>query len=149
MAHRPTIAEINMKLYDHRLKSFYYWRFPTSKHQLAAAGFYYIGPDIDRVKCAFCQIELKLPEHDPVIEHKKRSTNCSYLNQPEQETVKESNLSDENKLLINKLNPKHSEYCYFDKRLESYDECDLTDFNKKQIASAGFYHTGDENTTHT
>lgn len=73
-----------MKDEDKRLET-YNGRWPHGlsvlSEKLAKAGFYYCGPG-DRVMCAFCKGSLEewKPTDDPINEHKKYFSTCSFIN---------------------------------------------------------------------
>lgn len=73
------------RLESSRLQSFDNWPVSyVSPETLAAAGFYYIGPD-DKVRCFCCSIEIGrwTENDDPLEEHKFWSSRCRFaLNLP-------------------------------------------------------------------
>ena len=77
---------------EERKNSFLYINWPShltaQPHNLAKAGFYYIGPG-DRVKCGFCGGKLKqwLREDNPIEEHVKHFPECTFVKVVEQQTA--------------------------------------------------------------
>lgn len=64
-----------------RLETFWNWTHNTDPVELAKAGFIYTGAS-DITKCPMCNIQLGHWEDDdiPMVEHKKWSKNCKFLN---------------------------------------------------------------------
>ncbi|XP_034980047.1 baculoviral IAP repeat-containing protein 7 [Zootoca vivipara] len=81
-APRNGFAQYSMRFEKRRLQTFQHWpeSFPISPAALAAAGFFYIGPE-DRVKCFCCGGVLFdwFAEDDPKAEHKKFFPSCSFI----------------------------------------------------------------------
>ncbi|XP_048339053.1 baculoviral IAP repeat-containing protein 7 isoform X2 [Sphaerodactylus townsendi] len=78
----PHLAGFRMSSEEMRLASFQGWPdgAALSPAVLAAAGFFFVGPD-DRVECFCCGGVLYewLPEDDPLAEHKKFFPRCSFI----------------------------------------------------------------------
>lgn len=72
----------SMKSEIKRLQTFQLWpaSVPVSPAELAAAGFYFVGP-ADTVQCFCCGGSLYnwLAEEDPMVEHKKFFPSCLYV----------------------------------------------------------------------
>ncbi|XP_028591253.2 baculoviral IAP repeat-containing protein 7 [Podarcis muralis] len=79
---RSWLSQSSMQFEETRLQTFQHWpeSFPTSPADLAAAGFFFIGPE-DRVKCFCCGGVLFdwVAEDDPKAEHKKFFPSCSFI----------------------------------------------------------------------
>ncbi|KAJ6665721.1 hypothetical protein lerEdw1_002091 [Lerista edwardsae] len=79
---RSHLSRPSMKSEERRLRTFQHWpdSAPVSPDDLAAAGFFFIGPD-DRVECFCCGGVLYdwFAEDDPVAEHKKYFPTCPFI----------------------------------------------------------------------
>lgn len=79
------MATIDYRFESFRLQSFNNWTVAhVSPEALAAAGFYYVGPD-DKVRCFCCSIEIGrwAVNDDPLVEHISWSSRCRFaLNLP-------------------------------------------------------------------
>ncbi|XP_077191937.1 baculoviral IAP repeat-containing protein 7 isoform X2 [Paroedura picta] len=79
---QPRLSEPSMRSEEARLRTFQGWpsSTPVSPADLAAAGFFLVGPG-DRVECFCCGGMLYewLPGDDPVAEHKKFFPRCAFI----------------------------------------------------------------------
>lgn len=78
----PQLSRTSMKSEERRLRTFRDWPdgAPVSPADLAAAGFFFTGPD-DRVQCFCCGGALYdwFAEDDPIAEHKKYFPTCPFI----------------------------------------------------------------------
>uniref|UniRef100_A0A8D0CA55 RING-type E3 ubiquitin transferase n=1 Tax=Salvator merianae TaxID=96440 RepID=A0A8D0CA55_SALMN len=76
------LSQSSMRSEEKRLRTFRHWpaTVPAFPEDLAAAGFFFLGPD-DRVKCFCCGGVLYdwLAEDDPIAEHKKFFPTCRFI----------------------------------------------------------------------
>ncbi|KAH0619240.1 hypothetical protein JD844_019107 [Phrynosoma platyrhinos] len=81
-ARRVRLSQSNMRSEEKRLRTFQHWadRAPVSPADLAAAGFFFVGPD-DRVECFCCGGVLYdwFAEDDPMVEHEKFFPTCPFI----------------------------------------------------------------------
>lgn len=72
----------DLKFFNNRLQTFETWssQIQPNKFQLSSAGFYYTGRG-DIVECFSCALRLHdwKKEDDPMIEHRKLSSDCLFL----------------------------------------------------------------------
>nr|XP_022903769.1 death-associated inhibitor of apoptosis 1 [Onthophagus taurus] len=161
-------ANLLMQNYIQRLNTFEGWSVSfIGKETLAEDGFYYFGEG-DKVRCAFCGVEIGRWERGdvPNAEHRRWNPNCPLLNNSvrlnlcigvddcgykmddnrfRKEEGEERNLS----VLLNNLGIEtnitvsHPNYALFDKRLASFEHWPVSIKQKpKDLASAGYYYTG-------
>lgn len=79
---RPHLSRHSMKSEENRLRTFQHWSdsIPVSPADLAAAGFFFVGP-YDRVECFCCGGVLFdwLAGDDPIAEHEKYFPECPFI----------------------------------------------------------------------
>ncbi|CAK1555300.1 unnamed protein product [Leptosia nina] len=82
---------------EERLKTFDKWPVTfLSPELLARNGFYYLGSS-DKVRCAFCKVEIMrwVEGHDPEKDHQLWAPQCPFLTRQARANRKCKNLFDE------------------------------------------------------
>ncbi|XP_065225489.1 baculoviral IAP repeat-containing protein 2-like [Planococcus citri] len=150
-----------------RLQSFMAWPIPSGidGHRLAKAGFYWLQ-ELRKVRCAFCGLDNPHWDSsvDPIIEHRRHSPNCSFLNNlsvgcsshnsNDVIVLRENYLESERELDANQMKdfgilnhriPKHSKYMTEESRVASFETWPVSEIKAPiDLAKAGFYYTGVE-----
>ena len=150
-----------MKQEHNRRLSFSYWarNSPVRGNDLAAAGFYFIGPQ-DKVKCAFCYKRIKnwVCGDDAVLEHQRLSPMCTFVagmlpslekNREKKSMTRRSHDDTAAGSLHNRevRTSAHDDeaadvmFSDFDARLQSFALCSLS-VSEQELASAGFFYSG-------
>ncbi|XP_041368662.1 baculoviral IAP repeat-containing protein 3-like [Gigantopelta aegis] len=130
-----------------RLNTFRNYRGNKTALQLAMAGFVYTG-SADKVMCNSCGVRLYnwIGEEDPLEEHRKYSSDCSFIKAkfPTSSTesgcyVKSDSVSSNSSIV-----PKFKEYASYEERLKSFAGWPLKLPSQKPsvLAQSGFFYIG-------
>ncbi|XP_042321080.1 baculoviral IAP repeat-containing protein 7 [Sceloporus undulatus] len=161
-ARRIRLSQSNMKSEEKRLRTFRQWadRAPVSPADLAAAGFFFVGPN-DRVQCFCCGGVLYdwYAEDDPMVEHEKFFPRCPFIqgrdvgNQPMPQEEEIQDCVDGQFLgMLQNLNvdeasldsqPEYPDMEVEEVRLASYRRWpSYAQVSPEMLARAGFFYTG-------
>ncbi|XP_061486998.1 baculoviral IAP repeat-containing protein 7 [Rhineura floridana] len=158
------LSQSNMRSEERRLRTFQHWAdiAPTSPADLAAAGFFFIGPD-DRVKCFCCGGVLYdwFAEDDPMAEHKKFFPVCPFIQGKEVGNQQRSPAEDAQDIVegqflgmlqslsmeeaITGSQPEYPDMEAEEDRLLTFENWpSYAQVIPELLASAGFFYTGQE-----
>ncbi|XP_026553153.1 baculoviral IAP repeat-containing protein 7 [Pseudonaja textilis] len=155
----------SMQLEIKRLQTFRFWpvSVPISPADLAAAGFYFVGP-ADTVQCFCCGGLLYnwVADEDPMVEHKKFFPSCLYVQDKMVGNCRQMPWSEEHRDcvdgqflgMLQSLNVEESpaggqpEYPYMETegdRLVSFENWpSYSPVSPQLLARAGFFYTGQQ-----
>lgn len=126
---------------------------PVSPHQLASAGFYYIGNG-DEVRCAFCKVEIMRWQHgdDPLSDHRRWAPQCKFVQElmcnSDSDAAAAAASNDEcghrDSTKDAGDSPKHPAFNSYNARIKTYENLWPRGLSQTphQLASAGFFYTG-------